>query len=962
MSAARVFSLISSVVALLLTSACVIQLVEKIPWHDALYFSSTTLTTVGFGDVVPRTILGKLAIICVVLVGVVAIPVRASQVYQFLMMRRSMHGTVPSFQPFVLMASRLSDIRAFGDLFTEFFHEMESQVNWGRVQRGKKERRAPLLPSNPGRTKLVVVSNKPSFEFQAFQELNFRRLTLVEGSVLSEADLNFVNARRARAALLVADRFSARPQEEDKTLIFQVWSIRSYTRDVPLLVQTISKTAAHQIAPFLDSRRDSVISLEDVRFSLLAFSVVCPGASTLLGNMLRSTVPPRRQLFQSDTMAGMQWLRQYVDGSNHKLRMVPCNGSFRGVDFSQAAECLYRRVGVVLMGVRTAGPLSTLLLNPASMVLRADEELLVLVSSDTQAKRCGEVAYTEGFPPDIEEEATLFTAETLERGVAPEPAGDGGGDAGQGPVAAGLMDAARAKLGMAVARDAEPGGGDAPSDGTFFSERELAEGGDAYPAPSRRSADVTDLLRDLAPELGVPPGSLDSIDLEGYPGPGELTRDKSVEEHNEALEGTGLRVIGKNEESGQLVVHRSRAPEEAGGDPGIGSYDPEGSVDFEVDEIVLTAIEDNLRQVQASAQADEIGDSREVGRGHVVVSGDPDSFLVFCRTVREIDCQGPPLVVVHPGELDEELQRKLERLGDVTFIRGSPSDPASLKAARVSQARAFVFLASQSRQRGSIQGGNTLGTGQGGLGEAPHTAYGNTAWRRSVLADAEALMTCYTVGEGLWDVAAVVELCHTSSVRFVQPGMLLPGVEETYEKINRRGGPFQSLERALFGAPQRLGHLQKSRQEEAASDEGLASWQVNSFYAAGRIMVPALLDTLTAQAFFNPGLIPDFFRELQGGASRGGTLLRQLALPAGLVGRTYGDLVSHLALRQRVVPLGLYRKKAENATWKLPYVHTNPPPGTVLREDDRVFVLRERGGACDTPGAEGGESRAGDCE
>lgn len=92
MSVARVFTLVSSVLALILTSSCVIQIVERIPWHDALYLSSTTLTTVGLGDVSPASVLGKMAVIVIVLISVVTIPVQASQVYQFLQVRDSWVG------------------------------------------------------------------------------------------------------------------------------------------------------------------------------------------------------------------------------------------------------------------------------------------------------------------------------------------------------------------------------------------------------------------------------------------------------------------------------------------------------------------------------------------------------------------------------------------------------------------------------------------------------------------------------------------------------------------------------------------------------------------------------------------------------------------------------------------------------------------------------------------------------
>ncbi len=64
------------------------HLCERIPWHEALYFVTTTLTTVGYGDMVPTTTVGKLAVLAMICVGVVVIPVQTSQVYSQLTARR----------------------------------------------------------------------------------------------------------------------------------------------------------------------------------------------------------------------------------------------------------------------------------------------------------------------------------------------------------------------------------------------------------------------------------------------------------------------------------------------------------------------------------------------------------------------------------------------------------------------------------------------------------------------------------------------------------------------------------------------------------------------------------------------------------------------------------------------------------------------------------------------------------
>jgi hypothetical protein len=833
-------------------------------------------------------------------VGVVLIPTQTSALYAQLTARRRTIGPLPlRGEPFVLVSARLSDVRGFSDFLLEFF---------------AAARRAGL----PRNTRMVVLGGRSAtpFEFSALQvgregeegrwwryrarartppphsallsslsqELNDRRLTIVEGSALSDRDLTRLRAESAAAVLLLADRFSPAADQEDLNVLFQCWAVKSYVKRVPVYVQLLKRASLASVRPFLDPERDVAVSVEQTRHRLLALSALCPGACTLLANLLRrSSISPVAAA--RPRAGGRRWLRAYMNGCAHALWVAPLSPTYAGVPFAVAAEAVHRAGGgAALVGVLRGG---RAVLNPGRRRLRGDEAA-ILVAPDQAAANAA-----AGGP---------YRALDAERAEAALRGGGGARAVPPPPAPCAPPDALESES-VDFEADVDVAECPVPDDGADSGD----EGDDA---PPLATADASRLPPTAAAAVA---GGRSAAADDAAGGPGWVD-DASYFAGDE---------LGGGASGGAAAAAAVAAAAAAGPRPPPVDASPSPSPPL------LDAAGDPLA-------------------GHVIVAGAPASVLPFVAQLRACDPVATPVVVLAPRlPSDWDALRALG--GPLHHVAGEASSGAGLRAARAASARALVFLALPARPDAI-----PAPLPSGDRADASRTA---------VLADAPGLLASYGVGEeggGAAPPHAVVELCFTSSLRFLQPGLLLKGVATDF------GGARSLGPRASWQA--------RRAQEDAAMAEGLAAWQANPYVCAGRVLVPAIMDTFACHSFLGAraggggrgerggdpatptpspddadrsrAVLADVLAELAGDDGRpGGAALRQVPVPADAVGGSYGDLVARLALRRNLVALGLWRKKSENATWRLSYVVTCPPRRTVVESGDRVFVLRERGGA-----------------
>jgi voltage-gated potassium channel len=75
-------------VSLLIIGMVFYHFVQQLSWLDAIYFSVTTLATVGYGDIIPKTPLEKIFTIFYILIGIGVIAAFANSVVKRASARR----------------------------------------------------------------------------------------------------------------------------------------------------------------------------------------------------------------------------------------------------------------------------------------------------------------------------------------------------------------------------------------------------------------------------------------------------------------------------------------------------------------------------------------------------------------------------------------------------------------------------------------------------------------------------------------------------------------------------------------------------------------------------------------------------------------------------------------------------------------------------------------------------------
>ena len=352
----KVATLVIIVISIIFMSACCVQALESNGgtcalrhFGFAMYFVIVTISTVGYGDFFPTTVPGRFVVCIMIIIFMVVVPLKISELADLLAMRSPWHThyrAKKGYRHIMVIGSVLEvvDVEAF---LEEFFHP-DRMLESPDVSLSSTDVviMAPQDP-NEGMVNLLLM---PFWHGQVHY---------IHGSPLEDRDLQRAGFSTADACFILSGKRSLplrcsgdlATQRElidhyDSLNVLYALMVENFNNTVDSFVEI---RCVEKRYPLEAAEADVVLCIDRLRMTVLGMTILYPGLSTLLSNLWQSCNDDVS--FHSKSLP--QWMHEYSRSRLSEIYFRPMISLFAGMTFSQAAFVVHRAFDgeVTLIGV-----------------------------------------------------------------------------------------------------------------------------------------------------------------------------------------------------------------------------------------------------------------------------------------------------------------------------------------------------------------------------------------------------------------------------------------------------------------------------------------------------------------------------------------------------------------------------------------------------------------------------------
>ncbi|VDP42570.1 unnamed protein product [Schistosoma curassoni] len=309
---------------------------QKLEYLDCLYMILVTLATVGYGDIVCTSYLGRIFIIFVIIGTLVSVTTHMSELSELFKQHNQYNKAIyMEHNPRHIVVCGSINYHTLSIFFDEYVNADQGHYDENMM--------------------IVILSEiDPDISLTALLQRESTTMRFLKGSVTLPEDLERAKVRTAEAVIILSDKCSQTPVEDDWKNLMCVVSIKNLYPNIRIICELMlieSKVWMSNIPGWKEHESDQfdrAICLTQMKLGLLALNCVSNGISTLLCNfIMRDSVPTaaiRKTL--------PRWINEYFQGTKYKLYTVKLSHAFDGMIFQQLVGFAMEFWGLLLLAVQ----------------------------------------------------------------------------------------------------------------------------------------------------------------------------------------------------------------------------------------------------------------------------------------------------------------------------------------------------------------------------------------------------------------------------------------------------------------------------------------------------------------------------------------------------------------------------------------------------------------------------------
>ncbi|XP_015448294.1 potassium channel subfamily U member 1 [Pteropus alecto] len=319
---------------------------QNISYFESIYLVMATTSTVGFGDVVPKTSLGRTFIMFFTLGSLVLFANYIPEMVELFVNKKKHTSSyeVLKGKKFIVVCGNITV-----DSVTAFLR------NFLRHKSGEINTEIVFLGESP-----------PSLELETIFKCYMAYTTFVFGSALKWEDLRRVAVDSAEACLIIANPLCSDSHAEDTSNIMRVLSIKNYnpnTRVIIQILQSHNKVFLPKIPSWNWATGDNIICFAELKLGFIAQGCLVPGLCTFLTTLF---VEQNKKVSLKKP-----WQKNFLSSLKNKVLTQRLSDDFAGMTFPEVSRLCFVKMHLMLIAIEYKSMFSRgfcLILNPSAEV------------------------------------------------------------------------------------------------------------------------------------------------------------------------------------------------------------------------------------------------------------------------------------------------------------------------------------------------------------------------------------------------------------------------------------------------------------------------------------------------------------------------------------------------------------------------------------------------------------------